>query len=157
MEEPKGFKVEDKRRIFKEDKTEKEKQEKSQATSKTVLPPVSFSTFIVSLSSSTLVHLGEIPDPITGKKEKTSKMVLPPVSFSTFIVSLSSSTLVHLGEIPDPITGKKEKNLDLAKQTIEILEMLKEKTKGNLDNEEESLLNNLLFDLRVKYVKLSGE
>jgi len=118
MEEPKGFKVEDKRRIFKEDKTEKEKQEKSQATSKTVLPPV---------------------------------------NFSTFIVSLSSSTLVHLGEIPDPITGKKEKNLDLAKQTIEILEMLKEKTKGNLDNEEEGLLNNILFDLRVKYVKLSGK
>lgn len=76
------------------------------------------------------------------------------VSFSTFILSLNTAALVHLGEIPDPITQKKQTNLFLAKQTIDTLEMLKEKTKGNLSVEEEKLLESILFDLKLKYVKL---
>jgi hypothetical protein len=72
--------------------------------------------------------------------------------FSTFILSLSTSALVHLGELPDPITNKKEINLQLAKQTISIIEMLKEKTKGNLTKEEGSLLDNVLYDVRLKYL-----
>ena len=90
----------------------------------------------------------------TQKTQETQQThPLPPVNFSTFIVSLSSSALVHLGEVPDPTTGQYNKNLALAKQTIDILEMLKEKTKGNLDLDGESLLRNILFDLRVRYVK----
>ena len=88
---------------------------------------------------------------VEGSKEEEKP--LPPVTFSSFIVSLSSSALVHLGEIPDPTGGGIKKNLKLAKQTIDVLEMLKEKTKGNLDVDEEGLLNNILFDLRVRYVK----
>ena len=72
--------------------------------------------------------------------------------FSTFILSLSTSALVHLGELPDPISNKKEINLQLAKQTISIIEMLKEKTKGNLTDEEGSLLENVLCDVRLKYL-----
>ena len=78
---------------------------------------------------------------------------LPEVSFATFIYSLSTSALVHLGEIPEPITEKMDKNLPLAKQTIDILGILQEKTKGNLNQEEENLLNNFLYDLRMRYVK----
>lgn len=78
---------------------------------------------------------------------------LPEITFPTFIFSLNSSTLVHLGIIDDPATGKKLKNLPLAKQTIDILGMLEEKTRGNLSKEEESMLKNILYDLRMIYVK----
>jgi hypothetical protein len=77
-------------------------------------------------------------------------------AFSTFVLSLSTSALVHLGELPDPITNAKEINLQLAKQTISIIEMLKEKTKGNLTKDEESLLDNVLYDVRLKFIKSSG-
>ncbi len=78
---------------------------------------------------------------------------LPQINFSTFIFSLNSSVYVQLGLIEEPGTGKKTKNLVLAKQTIDILGMLEEKTKGNLTNEEENLLKNFLFDLRMKFIK----
>jgi hypothetical protein len=79
--------------------------------------------------------------------------ILYEFGFSTFILSLSTSALVHLGELPDPIANKKEVNLQLAKQTISIIEMLKEKTKGNLTPEEESLIDSVLYDVRLKYVQ----
>lgn len=75
------------------------------------------------------------------------------LGFSTFILSLSTSALVHLAELPDPISNEKKINLPLAKQTIAVVEMLKEKTKGNLTEEEEQLIEDLLFDLRLKYVQ----
>jgi len=81
---------------------------------------------------------------------------LPRVNFSTFIFSLNSSALFHLGLVPDPTTGKKEKNLLLAKQSIDIIGMLDEKTRGNLTGDEEKLLRNVLHDLRLMYVKEKG-
>ncbi len=86
----------------------------------------------------------------TGRK---GQIPLPEVNFSTFIFSLSSSALAHLGEIPDPMTGQRKVDLALARQTIDILGMLEEKTKGNLTSEEESLLKSVLYDLRLKFVK----
>jgi len=77
---------------------------------------------------------------------------LPGVNFSTFVISISSSALLHFGEIPDPVTNKKQHNLPMAKQTIDILGVLKEKTAGNLTKEEDSLLENLLYDLRMRYI-----
>jgi hypothetical protein len=73
-------------------------------------------------------------------------------AFSTFILSLSTSVLVCLGELPDPLKNEKSTNLPLAKQTIGIIEMLKEKTKGNLTEEEDRLIESILYDLRMKYV-----
>jgi hypothetical protein len=78
---------------------------------------------------------------------------LPEVSFSTFVFSLSSSAFLHFGEIPDPTTGEKNKNLAMAKHTIDILGMLEEKTRGNLTNDEAQLIKNILYDLRMRYVK----
>ena len=78
---------------------------------------------------------------------------LPEINFSSFVFSLSTSALLHLGEVADPITGKIEKDLPLAKQTIDILGMLQEKTRGNLTADEEKLLENLLADLRWRYVR----
>lgn len=80
---------------------------------------------------------------------------LPSIDFITFILSLASSVQVHFGMIPNPATGKSEKNLGLAKQTIDILGVLQEKTKGNLDKQEEQLLESILYELRLKYVELN--
>ncbi|MBW1888016.1 MAG: DUF1844 domain-containing protein [Deltaproteobacteria bacterium] len=78
---------------------------------------------------------------------------LPEVNFNSLIFSLSSSALLHIGEIADPHTGEKRKDLALAKHTIDIIAMLKEKTKGNLNEEEEKFSDNILTDLRWRYVK----
>ncbi|PMP97978.1 MAG: DUF1844 domain-containing protein [Thermodesulfobacterium geofontis] len=76
------------------------------------------------------------------------------ITFSTFILSLNTAALVHLGELPDPITNKKQVNLILAKQTIDTLEMLREKTKGNLSLDEEKLLQSIIYELKLKFLKL---
>ncbi len=77
-----------------------------------------------------------------------------PIDFYTFILSLGSSVFVHLGEAPNPETGEPmPANLPVAKQTIDILDMLREKTRGNLTPEEEHFMENLLTDLRLRYVE----
>ncbi len=93
-------------------------------------------------------------EPQQEKREKTKEPPpLPEITFSSFVYSLSTSALIHLGEIPEPITNKTAKNLSLAKQTIDILGILQEKTKGNLAQDEENLLGSLLYDLRMRYVR----
>jgi hypothetical protein len=77
------------------------------------------------------------------------------VDFPTFIMSLSSSAFYHLGDMPDPTTGKKELNLPAVQQTIDMLNMLKGKTKGNLKEDESKLLEQLIYELQVKYVAKS--
>ena len=77
---------------------------------------------------------------------------LPEIDFGTFVMSLATSVLVHLGEIKHPDSAADERNPALAKQTIDILGMLREKTRGNLTHEETQLIENLLYDLRMKYV-----
>jgi hypothetical protein len=78
---------------------------------------------------------------------------LPEINFSTFLLSLNASALVNLGLIENPATGKTEKMLIMAKQTIDIMGMLEEKTSGNLTTDEGSLLKNILYELRLNYVK----
>jgi hypothetical protein len=80
---------------------------------------------------------------------------LPHVDFSTFILSLSHSALMHLGEAPSPETGKVEVHLALARQTIDLIGMLEEKTRGNLAGDEERLVGQILYDLRMRYVEHS--
>jgi len=79
------------------------------------------------------------------------------VDFSTFIMSLTSSAFYHLGDMPDPSTGKKEVNLPAVQQTIDMLIMLREKTKGNLKEDENKLLEQLVYELQVKYVAKTKE
>lgn len=73
--------------------------------------------------------------------------------FSNFILSLNTSALIHMGDIPDPQTRERIYDLQSAKQTIDILELLRTKTRGNLDNEEEKMLEDVIYNLRMKYVK----
>jgi len=79
------------------------------------------------------------------------------INFSTLVLSLTSSAFYHLGDIPDPQTGEKKTDLSAVKQTIDILVMLKEKTQGNLDNEEKKLLDQLTYELQVKFVSAQGK
>ena len=82
--------------------------------------------------------------------------IMPAMDFSTFILSLNQSAFVHLGIVDDPATGQKNKQLALAKQTIDLLGMLEEKTRGNLTAEESGMLKNILYDLRIIYVREKG-
>ena len=83
---------------------------------------------------------------------------LPQIDFATFVLSLSHSALMHLGEAPDPDTNETAHvDLGLAKQNIDILGMLEEKTKTNLTGDEERLLAQVLFDLRMRFVEKSKQ
>lgn len=81
------------------------------------------------------------------------KNPLPKIDFSSFLLSIYSSGLVQLGKVEDPSTGKKSVNLDLAKYTINIIAMLEEKTKGNLNQDEINLLKALLSEIRLAFVE----
>lgn len=91
-------------------------------------------------------------DEVGQQKESTS---LPEPDFSMFISGIGMQALMHLGEIENPLTGKKQKDMAQAKYVIDILGILKDKTKNNLSVQESNLLDNLLYDLRMKYVNTS--
>ena len=91
--------------------------------------------------------------PAGPEQEETT---FPDLNFSTFVFSLGTSAMYHFGDFPDPVTKKAERNLEAAKQTIDILGILKDKTKGNLSEDEERLLESLLYELRMRYVREKG-
>lgn len=127
MEEEKGFVIKDRRSLDeKGDLKQKESQPEAKRKEETTGEP---------------------------RREEGQKIPLPEVSFSSLLFSLSSSALLHLGEIADPYTNQKKQDLTLAKHTIDIMAMLKEKTKGNLTEEEKKFLESVLADLRWRYVK----
>ena len=79
------------------------------------------------------------------------------LDFNALVLSLGSSAIVHLGEAPDPTSGQKREKPDfqMAQQSIDLLAMLQEKTRGNLSADESRFLENMLFDLRMLYVQVS--
>jgi len=85
----------------------------------------------------------------------------PQVSFIAFLFSLASNAAVHFGDLPDPMNNEtREPDLEAAAQLIEIIAMLEEKTRGNLTAEERQLLDQVLFELRMRFVdatKSQGE
>jgi hypothetical protein len=89
---------------------------------------------------------GKVPD-------KQGRCVMPEVTFPAFILSLNTSALYHLGEIGDPVTGKKIVDLDLARHAIDTMVLIQNKTKGNLTTEEGELLKNILYDIKLRFVK----
>jgi hypothetical protein len=138
--EEKGFVFKDRRKISLEDSEPRSKPE----VKETVSP------------KSEQEIRGEFDKPSPQEEShRPSGGPLPEVSFSTFVFSLSSSALVHLGEIPEPSTQQMYQDLMLAKQIIDTLGMLEEKTRGNLDPDEERFLKTVLYDLRLRYVQKS--
>jgi hypothetical protein len=77
------------------------------------------------------------------------------MTFSTFVMGLTTQALMHLGEIPDPVHQGVTHDLPAAKQMIDLLGILRDKTKGNLDEAEEQLLGEVLYDLRMRYVEVA--
>ncbi|MEW6359434.1 MAG: DUF1844 domain-containing protein [Planctomycetota bacterium] len=90
------------------------------------------------------------------EKEKARRAPLPPPDFATFINSLAVQTLIAMGQIENPVTKKETLDLDQAKYTIDLLGMLEQKTKGNLTDPEKKLLDQVLYDLRMRYVATVG-
>lgn len=87
-------------------------------------------------------------------EETCGKGSMPKVSFDTLIASLNASALFSLGALQDPSAeGESQKDLEMARYTIDLLEMLEEKTRGNLSKEEEEMLKHVLYDLRMIYVR----
>jgi len=129
-EEERGFVIKD-RRSFDEEGELKEQDQKKEAVE----------------------HVKDQPKK-EAPKEKAEPPPLPEVNFPSLILSLSSSALFHFGEIPDPQTGEKKKDFLLARHAIDTIAMLRDKTKGNLTEEEQKLIENILTDLRWRYVKM---
>ncbi len=88
------------------------------------------------------------------RARESSKAFLPPVDFSGFVLGLGQMALIHLGEVPEPQTGEAHPDVEQARHTIDILDMLQEKTRGNLTGDEENLLRHLLSELKLRYVRL---
>jgi hypothetical protein len=137
--EDKGFVVKDRRKISLEDSDAEAFGQEPEQTGQSV-------------DHGTPSGAGSQP----GKGVGGSQPPLPQVTFATFVFSMCSSALVHLGEVPEPETQRTVVDLDVAKQIIDTLGMLEEKTKGNLDPDEERLLKSMLYDLRVRYVQKSN-
>jgi len=95
-------------------------------------------------------------DEVEAKKHSTAEAdtaPLPELDFSTFILSLSSSVLINLGLLENPVTQKSEKDIAVAKQTIDLIVLLKDKTSGNLTESESKLIEDLLTELQLQYCK----
>ena len=133
-EDKKDFIIKD-RRIFSQENPDKDNNDK------------------VKTQKTTKQESKETGHPAGKTDEKEQEACLPEINFPTFIMSLNASALVNLGILDNPVTEKREINLVLAKQTIDIMCMLEEKTRGNLSSDEESMLKNILYDLRIIYVK----
>jgi len=136
----KGFRVSDRRRFSGEGKTSQEREEKAEES-----------------RSTGQTEKAEEPGAKTEQKEskRAQTRELPPVNFATFVISLSSSVLIHMGLVEDPMSGQVNRDLALARQTIDILGMLQEKTRGNLSEEEGRLMESILYDLRMHFVEES--
>lgn len=81
---------------------------------------------------------------------------MPEVTFTSLVMSLNTTALFHCGELADPETGEKRQDLTLAKHVIDTLRLLEKKTRGNLSKDEENLLETVLYDLKLRYIKLAG-
>ena len=93
-------------------------------------------------------------DAATPEAERPASAVDVPVSFTTFVLGLGTQTLLHLGEIVDPDTGPAQRDLPAAKHMIDMLAILQDKTRNNLDPGESEILGSMLYDLRMRYVAL---
>lgn len=106
-------------------------------------------------TTATATGAGADENPDTPKDESAEEdySQIPEINFAGFIYSLATTAFYHFGDFPDPATNKTSRNLAAARQTIDILTMLQEKTAGNLEQGEKKLMDDLLYELRLRYVK----
>ncbi len=151
-EKEKGFKVEDRRRFSQEGELKPEHR-RADDESKHASGPVSGDD---EAGSRTAGFAGE---PKAAAAETGAQWDSGPsdLTFASFVVGLSTEALALLGEMPHPATGERTRDLRAAQQLIDILGILRAKTRGNLDHDEESLMDAILFDLRMKYVEIARQ
>jgi|SRR5271163_1988403 len=141
-EKERGFKVQDRRRFSAEGEA-KEDADPSDRSQEPVLPPGPDAGAQAQASSAY----------DKASSQAGARGALEDITFASFMVGLSTEALALLGEIPHPATGERISDLSGAQQIIDIVALLREKTRGNLDRDEESLIDAILFDLRMKYVE----
>jgi len=146
-EQTKGFKVEDRRRFSAEGELKPE--HRSSDAPPSVTPP----NVEAGEPSSAGAAPGRSHEAQTAQASSPRRETAPEITFGTFVVGLSTQALVHLGEIPDPHTNQPARDLAAAQQLIDIIAMLENKTRGNLDHDEQAMLEGILFELRMKYVE----
>ncbi|HEX4209151.1 MAG TPA: DUF1844 domain-containing protein [Candidatus Binataceae bacterium] len=155
-EKPKAFKVEDRRRFSAEGDLKPEGELKAERRAET--PQTDRSSSAAAdrppppPSSNTAT--GDAGTGFTAVNPRTDAAApIGEMTFATFMVGLSTQALVHLGEMPDPNSGQPADDMFAAQQLIDLIAMLQEKTRGNLDDGETQLVQSILFELRMKYVE----
>jgi uncharacterized protein DUF1844 len=150
-EKSRGFKVEDRRRFSAEGELKPEHQASQRPEPGAGAPesPPQSERPQGERPHGERLHPAQPPTQAAGRAPGAE----PEINFTAFVVSLSTQVLMHLGEIPDPLTNQRARDLPAAQHMIDILGMLQDKTRGNLDPDEEGLLRSILFDLRMKYVE----
>ena len=150
-----AFKVQDRRRFSSEGETKADSEEspervEMQPPSGTAQSPKPEQA--ARPASSQSAGAGAHPEPNRGGAAPA-----PELTFAAFVWSLSEQALAALGEIPDPMTGKVTHDLVMAQQMIDIIIMLRDKTRGNLDQHEQTLVQEILSTLQMKYVELARQ
>ncbi len=142
-----GFTVKDKRKIGKEDEASAEKASSNEAPADDAPvdeAPTSEASTNEASTNEDISHKGNAEE-------------YTPIDFMSFIMSLSTSALIYLGEVPDPVDNEKKKIIPMAKQMIDLISMLNDKTKGNLTADEEKYMENILFELKMVFVKATAK
>jgi hypothetical protein len=156
-EEERGFKVQDKRRFSAEGETKAEGEESPDRIETPTPPPPKPEAARPSAPE----HAANATQSAGASKRaelgQGAGAQAPELTFAAFIWSLSEQALAALGEIPDPMTGKVTHDLVMAQQMIDIIRMLRDKTRGNLDPHEQTLVQEILSTLQMKYVELARQ
>jgi len=156
-QEEKGFTIKDRRR-FDEDGKPRETADPGQPAEEAKDTTARSEASEASETSDSGQPAAEKREERREEKRQQSQPRMPrEIDFSTFILSLSSSAMYHMGLVQIPDAPQPEVNLPLAKQTVDILGMLRNKTAGNLTGDEEKLLEQLLYDLRMHFVELTRQ
>ncbi|MBN2223290.1 MAG: DUF1844 domain-containing protein [Deltaproteobacteria bacterium] len=157
-QQDKGFAVHDKRRVGKEDSPETESpatDSPAEQAPEAQQPPKAESPETETTTDKADREPGEDrPEPETGPRAE--ERPYGPLTFTSFIMSLSTSALIYLGQFPDPVSGKTITDLAGARQTIDLISLLKEKTEGNLTPDETGFIDTILYDLRMLFVKANS-
>jgi len=99
----------------------------------------------------------DLADKVQGSEGDAQQEQAVEINFLNYITSLGFQAMIFMGEIPNPVTNEVDKNLEQAKFLIDTLSMLREKTEGNLNEQEKTLLENSVYELQMKFVQASGD
>ena len=152
QDDKRGFKVQDRRRFSSEGETKEGAEETASQSSESLDIK---SKPGASASETASKQQAAESNPASGQQH--SKEPPPELTFAAFLWSLSEQALAALGEIPDPTSGQLTHDLVLAQQMIDIIIMLRDKTRGNLDTHEQAMLKEILSGLQMKYVELARQ